>query len=328
MNVIAENELHNSPTALCLGETMVMLVPQRAASLTEPGTALSLQVGGAESNVAMGLAQLGLDAAWWSRLGDDSLGRFIKAAVERRGVDVHTVTDPDRRTGIYFKDVGPNGTRVVYYRDGSAASAMAPSDVNDMPPWSTLLHLSGITPALSPGADALIQLLLRQPRSSAQRVSFDINHRPQLWKSRDAAARLHELAQMADIVFVGLDEAYHLWGTESSQKVRELFPDVPELVIKDGPRDATTFIGQQSSTVPAPKAEVVELVGAGDAFAAGYLAATLRQKAPEKRLVAGHLCALRAIQSTSDVPELPQLDELLSTGPEEQPSFATEGALK
>lgn len=314
------------PRALCLGETMVMLTPQPAAELTAPEATLTLQVGGAESNVAMGLAQLGVKTAWWSRLGRDSLGRFVRTAVQRRGVEVHTVTDPDRRTGVYFKDIGPHETQVIYFREGSAASAMSPSDARLLPQWTSLLHLSGITPALSSGADALVELLLRQPRSAGQRISFDVNHRPQLWQEGIAGTRLRDLAGLADIVFVGLDEAHRLWGTESARSVRALLPQIPELVVKDGSRDATTFIGEQTTTVPAPPTDVVELVGAGDAFAAGYLAAALNGRAPEERLRAGHLCAVRAIQSTADVPVLPPLDELLTTAPTDRNSPPLEGA--
>ena len=305
---------------------MVMLTPQSETSMTEPDAAFTLHVGGAESNVAMGLAQLGVDAAWWSRLGDDSLGTFVQGAIEKHGVQVHAITDPDRRTGIYFKDIGPRDTEVIYYREGSAASAMTASDLSFLPEWTSLLHLSGITPALSSEADALIEALLRQPRTAEQKVSFDVNHRPQLWKAGSAASRLQDLAQMADIVFVGLDEAYHIWGTTSAQEVRNLFPQVPELVIKDGPRAAAAFIGEQARSVPAPVSEVVELVGAGDAFAAGYLAAALNGKNPDDRLRAGHLCAVRAIQATTDVPTLPRLDELLSAKPHHRSSLPFEGA--
>lgn len=327
MNAILSGRPPGVPRVLCLGETMVMLTPQEAASLAEPGTALTMQVGGAESNVAMGLSQLGCPAAWWSRLGADPLGSLIRTAVEKHGVEVHAPADPERRTGIYFKDIGPEGTEVIYFRDGSAASAMSPSDLSSLPPWTALLHLSGITPALSEGAAALIQRLLEQPRTDGRRVSFDVNHRPQLWKSDDdAATRLRSLADSADIVFVGLDEAHRLWGTETAGEIRSLFPQVPELVVKDGPREATTFIGEEATTAPAHSAEVVELVGAGDAFAAGYLASTLAGRSPEDRLRAGHLCAREAIQATTDVPVLPPLEELLSMGLPHQPPPSPEGS--
>ncbi|MFT4259025.1 PfkB family carbohydrate kinase, partial [Microbacterium sp.] len=118
--------------------------------------------------------------------------------------------------------------------------------------------------------------------------------------------------RLADIVFVGLDEARVLWGSERPEEVRALLPGVAELVVKDAERGATAFMGDAVRTVPAPPVEVTEAVGAGDAFAAGYLAARLGGSDPEARLRVGHLSARRVLQSSSDTSPFPSLGDLLA----------------
>jgi 2-dehydro-3-deoxygluconokinase len=133
-------------------------------------------------------------------------------------------------------------------------------------------------------------------------LSFDVNYRAALWGGRDAGAELRELAAQADIVFVGLDEAQVLWGTATPQDVRDLLPGPSVVVVKDGDVGATEFHGSESCFVPAIPTDVVEAVGAGDAFAAGYLSAHLRGLDSGERLRAGHRQASLVLQSTSDVP--------------------------
>jgi len=204
-------------TAVCIGETMAALAPTppQALDLVDD---LRLSVAGAESNVAMYLADLGRPVSWLSALGDDAFGRRVRAAVAAAGVDVTGVrTDPGRPTGLLVKDPGPERTRVHYYRTGSAASALGP-DVLDDPRLrsAALLHLTGITPALSPSCRDLVRRALDTPSDSRPyAISFDVNHRPALWPDDGTAATvLRELADRADIVFVGLDEAQELWGAD------------------------------------------------------------------------------------------------------------------
>ncbi|MBO1902445.1 sugar kinase [Leucobacter weissii] len=297
---------------LCIGETMVMVTPEAPGALTAPGTSLRLSIGGAESNVAMSLAQFGVATGWWSRLSRDPLGRFVRDLIADHGVDVSGVRfDEARHTGLYLKDQSSGETRVTYYREGSAASAMSPADRGSLPRWRRILHLSGITPALSGTAGALVDELLRAPRAEGQRISFDINHRPALWDAREAGPRLRELAAQADIVFVGLDEANRIWQTPGPDEVRALLPRVAQLVVKDGPRAATAYVAGESFRVSTPPADVTEVVGAGDAFAAGFLAAELRGRSPQEALMIGHLAAREAIKITADVPVLPSFDALV-----------------
>lgn len=290
------------PEVLTVGETMALVTPAVAEPL-DSATAFHLDPGGAESNVASHLAALGTPTAWASAVGDDALGRRLVRQIRERGVDTSWVRcDASAPTGLYVKDPG-NG--VQYYRAGSAASRLERSFVDALPIADVrLVHVSGITPALSGTCDALTDEILDRAAAAGVPVSFDVNHRPSLWPSTDAAARrLLALAARADIVFVGLDEADGLWGTPSPDDVRRLLPDVRELVVKDGAVGATSYErGADGVHVPAHVVDVVEVVGAGDAFAAGYLHAMLGGAALDERLRAGHERAVLTIADTADFP--------------------------
>jgi 2-dehydro-3-deoxygluconokinase len=305
-----------APEAVCLGETMAMIGPVDSTPLAE-ADALSLRVGGAESNVACGLTSLGHPAAWLGRVGDDPFGRRVLAELRSRGVDVSAVeTDPVRRTGVYFKDTGASGTGVHYYRRDSAASRMGPALARlPLLGRACLLHLSGITPALSGSCAELIEeIIVRRAVPGRPLISFDVNHRSALWPvgHDQAAVTLLRLARAADLVFVGRDEAEALWGTGEPEVVRDLLAPAPHVVVKDAADGAYSYDGADDRVfVPTPRsAEVVERVGAGDAFAAGYLAALLEDRRPAARLRLGHLAAACTLTTRGDVAALPPRREL------------------
>jgi 2-dehydro-3-deoxygluconokinase len=207
------------------------------------------------------------------------------------------------------------GRGVGYYRAGSAASRLGPADVAALPlDRVRLLHLSGITPALSASCDALIDALFAAAAAHGVPISFDVNHRPVLWPSTDAAARrLRDLAARATVVFVGRDEAEALWGASGADEVRRRLPEPAMLVVKDGDVGATEFSRGDDGLdavvhVPALTVELVEPVGAGDAFAAGYLHAWLDGASPADRLAAGHARAVLVLADTADFPRSPRED--------------------
>ncbi|WP_230423252.1 sugar kinase [Streptomyces radicis] len=296
--------------AVCLGETMVQLTPVPGGRL-DGGSPLDMRPGGAESNVAMGLARLGHRASWCGRVGTDPLGELLLSELTGAGVDTSLVArDPERPTGVYFKDPAPGGSSVYYYRAGSAASGMD-TDTGDaaLAAGPRLIHLSGITPALSDSCRALVEGLLGERPPGGPLVSFDVNHRPTLWR-RDAAPELLRLARAADVVFVGLDEAQQLWGVADAAGVRELIGAPACLVVKDGATEAVCFDGDAVVAEPTPPVEVVEPVGAGDAFASGWLSGLLRGLDHGARLRLGHLIAGTALRSTGDHGPLPDVDTI------------------
>lgn len=310
------------PEVLCLGEGMVLFAGV-GGDLTEPGTRLEVSVAGAEANVAAGMAQLGHDVEWYSRVGQDPFGSRILTFLRSRGVVTDgVVRDPERPTGVFFKSQTAGRTAVYYYRRGSAAAELAPSDVQNLGLGARrLLHVSGINAALSTSCDALMECLLghrepdRRPGHAAAHpggttISFDVNYRPGLWSVDEAAPRLLHLARGADIVFVGRDEAMTLWGTATAGAIRELLPEVPELVVKDADVGATCISSATSVFVPALAVDVVDPVGAGDAFAAGFLSARLHGADVTEGLRLGHALAAVVLQSHSDLPSLPPLQRI------------------
>ncbi|WP_327369549.1 sugar kinase [Streptomyces sp. NBC_01217] len=321
---------------VCLGESMVTFLPSQPGRLADVPS-FSRGIGGAESNVACALAAAGHRAAWVSRVGADGFGDHLVEAIAGYGVDTRAVRrDPARPTGIYFRTATDRATdvhEVAYYRSGSAASAMSPDNV----PYEALfagrvLHLSGITAALSADCLALLHDLTA-PRSGRPLISFDVNHRPGLWRDAGAAPDvLLDLARRCDLVFVGEDEAEEAWGVKGAEAIRAVLPEPGVLVVKRGATGATVFSGlrpgprssiaggaefapgeaetvpgraESVTTVPALRVDVVAPVGAGDAFAAGFLSATLRDLPVRDRVRHGHLMAAAVLTVPGDLTDPP-----------------------
>ncbi|MFB6552226.1 sugar kinase [Streptomyces sp. NPDC056405] len=303
---------------VALGESMVTFLPSVPGRLADVPS-FDRAIGGAESNVACVLAAAGHSARWVGRVGADGFGDHLVEAIGAYGVDVSAVRrDPDRPTGVYFRTAGDRATdahEVAYYRAGSAASAMSARNMDlDAIRSGRVLHLSGITPALSADCLALMRELTAR-RPDRPLVSFDVNHRPGLWRGdTDGSRVLLELARGADLVFVGEDEAWDLGGPEA---VRAALPEPELLVVKQGATGATAFHrtagadgtrAHHVTTVPALTVDVVAAVGAGDAFAAGFLSATLRDLPVRDRLRHGHLMAAAALTAPGDLAAPPARD--------------------
>lgn len=291
------------PEVLCVGEALIAFAPSEdAVGAVAQSLAVcdevQLFVAGAEANVAIGLADAGHRVEWFGRVGDDPFGARIRAHLGSRGVAADAVVrDPDRPTGLYFKDRDGAKSTMYYYRRGSAASAMSPADLPALRlAERRLTHLSGITAALSAQCDALVEAVL----ASGAAVSFDVNFRAKLWPAEVAGPRLLTLASLASVVLVGRDEAETLWGASTPDDIRALLPEVPVLVVKDADIGATEFSQGLETFVAAQQVEVVEPIGAGDAFAAGYLAGYLEGSAPGERLLRGHALAAEVLGQVGD----------------------------
>ncbi|EFF92804.1 2-oxo-3-deoxygluconate kinase [Streptomyces sp. e14] len=306
-----------------LGESMVAFRPSRPGRLADVPS-FERGIGGAESNAACVLAAAGHSARWVSRVGADGFGDHLVETIGSWGVDVDAVRrDPDRPTGVYFRTAGDRATdahEVAYYRAGSAASAMSARTVDTAALRACrVLHLSGITAALSGDCLELLRELTA-PGPGRPLVSFDVNFRPALWPDADGPRVLLELARRADIVFVGDDEARAAWGLRGGRAVREALPEPGTVVVKQGAGGATAFernaewavvtedADGTATHVAAPHVDVVAHVGAGDAFAAGFLSATLRGLPVRDRLRHGHLAAAAALTVPGDLAPPPARD--------------------
>ncbi|MDH2442846.1 sugar kinase [Amnibacterium sp. CER49] len=285
---------------LAVGEAMVLITPEGRLSDADTFRA---DVAGAESNVALHLAALGRPVGWAGGLGDDALGFRVRRRLEAAGVTVFAAPASAAPTGVMFKDPHPGGSVVSYYRRGSAASQLGAGFAKLLPlADARVVHLSGVTPALAPGCAKLADAIVSRARSCGTTVSFDVNFRPRLWPADRAAAVLLRLARAADIVFVGRDEAAALWATDDPDSIRSLLGGPHTVIVKDGAVGATEYLGAESTFVPAPVIEVVEQVGAGDAFAAGYLSAWLAGSPSADRMTTGHSVAALAMSTVFDVP--------------------------
>jgi 2-dehydro-3-deoxygluconokinase len=305
--------------AITIGETM--------AAFVASGEGYMATAVGAESNVAAGMAQLGCRTRWISRVGDDELGRLVHDAVASWGVDVQVVWDAIHPTGVLLKEVGANGTRVRYYRSESAARHLCDADLLDsgIAEW---VHVTGITAALSPSAVDLVAGIVDRRIRCANRISFDVNYRPALWKdAASAASVIVPMARRADVVFIGHDEADALLGTTDTAELSQqlLTDDDQEVILKRGEGDASVVSLSGVVSEPALSVNVVDLTGAGDAFAAGYLAARCWGWDASDRLRLGHFLAARVLGEVTDQgPSLAahELVHLRSGSPPPAPSLS------
>jgi 2-dehydro-3-deoxygluconokinase len=196
------------------GETMALLISTEVGPLRH-ATGLELRIGGSESNVAIGVRRLGHPAAWAGRVGDDEFGALVLGRLRGEQVDVSAATtDASRPTGLMVKATRtPGSTQVIYYRAGSAASRLAPEHLDeDLLRSAAILHVTGITAALSPSAREAAFSAVEVAAGAGVPVSFDPNHRSKLWSADVAAPVYRDLASRSTVVLAGADEAAMMVG--------------------------------------------------------------------------------------------------------------------
>jgi 2-dehydro-3-deoxygluconokinase len=307
------------------GETMAAL---RGAGPLRLGGSLALSVAGAESNVAIGLARLGHRVAWIGRVGDDEPGALVLRTLRAENVEVGgAVVDPVRPTGlILFERRLGDLIRVQYYRSGSAGGGLDESDLPVLTapvrtaPVRTgamapaVLHITGITPALSGTAARATRAGAERAREASCLVSLDVNYRARLWPAADARATLRPLAAMADIVFGSEPELALVTddpAADPDAAAEELLGrGARAVVVKRGAEGATAYTPDGVTSVPARAVRVVDVVGAGDAFVAGYLSGLLDRLDEPGRLERGAAVSAFAIGAAGDWEGLPTRREL------------------
>ncbi len=306
---------------ITFGEAMMLLVADRPGPL-EQAQAFYKRTAGAETNVAIGLARLGLKVAWASRLGTDSMGRYLLGAMAHEGIDCsHVVCDPSQRTGFQFKGRVTDGSDppVEYHRKGSAASHMGVVDIDEA--WlrsARHLHATGVFAAISastlPAAARTMDLM----RAAGRSVSFDPNLRPSLWATPELMrSAINDLATRADWVLPGLEEGRFLTGEDSAEGIARFYRarGAKLVVVKLGSEGAYFDHAEGSGHVPGfPVAEVVDTVGAGDGFAVGVISALLEGLSVAQAVRRGAWIGARAVQVLGDSEGLPTRAELEAAG--------------
>jgi 2-dehydro-3-deoxygluconokinase len=301
-----------------LGECLVALVAGAAGPLAET-TIFERHVAGAEANTAVGLARLGHSVAYIGRVGSDGFGAAIVRKLRGEGVDVeHLVVDDTAPTGLMIRERRALGAaHVLYYRSGSAGSRLGPAEVDAAAAQfkgARWLHVTGITPALSPTARAAVERAIALARDARLTISLDLNLRRKLWSEAEAALVFRELAAKADVVMGDEDEARLVTGTKDSGEVLAealLARGASTAIVKLGRQGAVAATVGEAIRVPALDIPaVVDPVGAGDAFAAGYIAATLEGKPLDEALRAANACGAAAVTVVGDMAGLPDRQEL------------------
>ncbi len=261
-----------------LGESMLRLSVPTGRRLDDTRM-LDMELAGAESNVSVALARLGWKSGWFSRMPDHALARAIIRALRSDGVDVSSVKYvSDERLGTYFIEYAtpPRATQVIYDRANSAASHMTIEDVD----WSYLLdtrilHLTGITAALSDNCYELLAEAIQRAKSSGVLVSFDVNYRAKLWSASTAGEKLRPLIEQADLLLCKGADASSLFGCkgEPRQLMNELkaLTHAKAIFCTFGDQGAALLSGDQFMSQPAVPVQIIDRIGSGDAFAAGVL---------------------------------------------------------
>jgi len=316
-------------TVVTLGECLVSLIAEEPGPLAEAAT-FERHIAGAEANVAVGLARLGQSVAYIGRVGSDGFGVAIVRRLRAEGVDVrHLTVDTVATTGLMLRErrvLGP--AQVVYARTGSAGSRLAPEDVDRAAADGLFtdarwLHLTGITPALSASARDAVVRAMELAREADLTISLDVNLRRRLWSDEAAAPIVRSLAQGADVVLGSPDELAVVTGSTSTdpatlaRAVLDLGPGIAVVKLGSdgalGMRSGAAAISVPALAVPS----VVDPVGAGDAFSAGFIAARLSGADVTPALRTANACGAAAVATVGDLTGLPdavELERLLASG--------------
>ena len=297
-----------------IGETMALMTGDRPGPLQHSST-MTLGIGGSESNVAIALSRLGGDVTWIGKVGADSLGDLVLREIEAEGVRVAAVRDPAAPTALMIKERRTAAeTRIFYYRTGFAGSRLRVDEVDfDLVRSASLLHLTGISTALSGSLSEVVDEAIRVAKDAGIPISFDLNFRGRLWSRERAGETYRRLLPEVDLVFGGDDEVAIALGRT----------DTPIALARGlaalGPRQAIVKLGALGSVGVIDGVEYeqraipivpVDTVGAGDAFVAGYLAEFLASETAAARLATATAVGAYSCLTNGDWEGLPRRAEL------------------
>ncbi|TCW41773.1 sugar kinase [Laceyella sacchari] len=295
------------------GETMGLFTPMGGKGIAH-STLFEKSFGGAESNVAIGIARLGYAAGWCGLLGDDPIGRHIGKVLRGEGVDVSQARFlTDANTGLMLRETISERSAVYYYRKHSAASLMSPADLNEAYITNAkILHITGITPALSDSCHQTVLRAVEVAKSQQVKVCFDPNVRLKLWSVDQARPILLELAKMADYFLPGLPELRLLYQTDDFAEILEHVQALPgATIIKGGANE--TYVHERGKITVVPHVRVerpTDTVGAGDGFCAGFIVGLLKNKSLAESAHLGNVVGAIAVGSPGDWEALPTWEEV------------------
>lgn len=296
-----------------IGETMIRLSPD-GYQRWEQAKSLQIHIGGSESNVAVGLARLGLRVSWLSRLTNNDFGRRIATEIAAQGVDTSRVvwTDGDR-VGTYYYEEGspPRNGRVIYDRAASAFTQYTAEELPDelfVVGGARMLHVTGISLALGDKSRGMIHDAVTRARNAGWLVSFDVNYRAKLWSPGEARKHCDRLFQEADIVFLPMRDATTIWELPSDADTRDSLDALAKL--RSGKLTVTTMgslgsaaqLNEEQSVEPITPVQPVGRLGGGDAFCAGFLYGWLKKNDVRTALRWGNASAALKYSIPGDLP--------------------------
>ncbi|MBO8173330.1 MAG: sugar kinase [Bacillaceae bacterium] len=300
-----------------IGDAMITFNPDTKGPMRFVSS-FQRKVGGAELNVAIGCARLGLQTGWISRLGNDEFGRHILHFVRGEGIDTSQVKLVNGYpTSLYFKEIMEDGSgRSFYYRDNSPTLTM---NVENFPfeylDTTNVLHVSGVFPAIGGENYNIILKAVQYAREQGKIVSFDPNIRLKLWRSRDEMKeKLKRLLSYTDILLMGEEEGKLLFDTGNTDELYEKLKNysIEWITITQGDRGATCYYkGEKYVGRPVKPAKVVDTVGAGDGFSAGFIYGVLQDWDIERILSFANTIGSMVVSVSGDNEGLPLLDEVM-----------------
>jgi 2-dehydro-3-deoxygluconokinase len=301
---------------MTFGEAMGMFIANSTGDLSRVKE-FTKELAGAETNVTIGMARLGFNVAWLSKVGMDPIGTYIKEELEKEKVDVSLIKrDPEKLTGFQLKEKVEAGDPFVqYYRSFSAANQMSCKDFPELDHVTARhYHMTGIPLALSTPVRELAEHILIKAKTEGKTLSFDPNLRPSLWKSEEEMlSTIQAFACRADWLFPGISEGALLTGYQDPKDIAAYYLDkgVKLVVVKLGKEGAYVATQQENGIVPGVKVDrVVDTVGAGDGFAVGVISGLFDGLSNFEAVQRANAIGALAVMSAGDKEGLPTRTEL------------------
>jgi len=301
---------------ITIGDAMIAMCPKQKGPIMFCNT-FERKLGGAELNVVIGCARLGIKSGWISRLGNDDFGKHILKTVRGEGVDISEVKLVDEYpTSVYFREVLADGSsRSFYYREKSPTSTMKSEELNEEYfKQAKVLHITGVFPSITKNNQEIILEAVKLAKKHNLIVSFDPNIRLKMWSKEEAKAYIEKLLPNVDVLLIGDEEIEILLEDTNIEKAIKTFHEygIEKVIVKKGAKGALGSDGKNIYEVDAikPKA-LVDTVGAGDGFAAGFLTSLVQGKSLEECVKFANAVGSLVVGVEGDNEGLPYYDDVL-----------------
>jgi len=302
--------------AVTMGEMMIQLNPLTTGPIRHVNY-FEKHAAGTEGNFAIGLTRMGLASGFITRVGNDEFGKYILGVLRSEGVEVsRVIIDREAPTGLCFIQRGypiPEKSSVIYYRKGSAASRLSPDDID--PKYiaeAKLFHVTGVTSALSESCREATYKALQIAEANNVKISIDTNIRLKLWSADKARETLLPMIRKADIILTDSEDSEILVEERNPRKIARnlLAMGASIVVVKLGEQGALAATKDKTVRKSAFKVPVEDVIGAGDAFAAGFIASILKEEDIDKALEIANVAGALVVTVRGDIENMPSRDEV------------------